>query len=216
MVLATAAILLLIAAGLTGCEGGGEVVQSPSPSPSPTPAPTIPLHFTTYTDDLSLFSISYPPDWEPALWILDEVAETVSDLVESLESGIPIENIQYVFLAGLPAESGWNPNVNIVVEPMPAGAASIDSVAEAEVRGIKTIAEEYHEFSRTRTTVGGREAAIIDMLVLWPEMGEWRVIQMYVIHGGNVWIVTCTAEPEAFDSYEDAFHDIVNSFRILK
>ena len=27
----------------------------------------IPAHFTTYTDEAGLFSISYPPEWEPAL-----------------------------------------------------------------------------------------------------------------------------------------------------
>lgn len=208
-VLATVPILMLALAVLAGC-GGGEVEQSP------TPAPTVPLHFTTYTDDLGLFSISYPSDWEPALSVLGELHEIVSDLIESLESGIPIEDFEYVFLAGLPGESGWNPNVVIVVEPLPAGAASIDSVVEAEVRGMKAVAEEYHEFSRTRANVAGREAAIIDMQAMWPEVGETRALQMYVVHGGNVWSVTCATEPEAFGSYEDTFHDIVFSFRILR
>ena len=35
--------------------------------------PEIPAHFTTYTDEAGLFSISYPPDWEPTLSQMEAV-----------------------------------------------------------------------------------------------------------------------------------------------
>lgn len=206
---ATIALLALVV-GATACGGGG------AGGPSPTPQPTIPPDFTTYTDESSLFSVSYPPDWEPALAILGDLDELVSDIIRSIESDLPIEEIRYLFLAGLPDEEGLNPNVIMLVEPLPAGADTIDSVAEAEVRGIKDIVQDYHEYSRTKTSIGGREAVILDLQALWPGTGVTRALQMYTIHGRNVWAIACTTEPEMFADYEDTFRAILDTFRILR
>ncbi len=209
-----ATILLALVLGAIGCGGGGEA------EPSPTPDPVIPSHFTTYTDESSLFSISYPPDWEPALSALGELEEAVSDIIRGIESDAAVEELRYLFLAGLPDEDGLNPNMLILVEPMPIGTGTIDSVVEAEVRGIKGIVQDYREFSRTKTSVGGREAAILDVQALWPGVGGTqtltRALQMYTIQGKNVWGLACTTDPWLFDSYEDTFRDILDSFRILR
>jgi hypothetical protein len=205
------AVILLLSALLLSaiaCGGGDEAT------------PTVPPGFTTYTDESSLFSISYPHDWEPALYALGELEEAVSDVILGIESDVPIDELRYLFLGGLPDEEGLNPNVLILVEPLPIDTGNIDSVAEAEVRGIKGIVQDYREFSRTKTSIDGREAVIIDIQALWPGVGGTetltRALQMYAIHGKNVWGIACTTDPDLFASYADTFHDVIRSFRILR
>jgi len=178
--------------------------------------PEIPAHFSTYTDEMALFSISYPPDWEPALPIMEEVEEYVKEVIRSMEEDFPVEKASFIFVAGLPIEGGYAPNVNIVLEPLPLGISTNDEYVEASIRGIKSLVQVYHEFSRIKTTVDGREATILDWEGSHPEIGKSHVLQMLIIQGKNGWAVTCTPPMGEFSKWEDDFNSIVRSLRILK
>lgn len=180
------------------------------------PEPQIPAHFTTYTDEAGLFSISYPPDWELALSIIEDLEQAVKELVQSIESDAPIERASIIFFAGAPVETGWMPNVNIVVESLPGLTWTHDEAVEAEVQGIKQIYPDYRQFSRTDTTIDGRKATIIDSEATIPGFGKTQQLQMFALVGKIVWIVTCTSEPGKFSESEEDFYAIVRSLRILK
>jgi len=207
-------LVLLPVAAVVGCQ------QQPAPAtptPTPTPAePTIPAHFTTYTDEAGLFGISYPPDWEPALSLIEDLEEATKELLESIESDLPLERASFIFFAGVPTEVGYDPNVNIVVESLPGVIWTHDKVVEAGIRGIKDVVQDYHEFSRIKTTIGGREATIVDWEGTFPELGTFHELQMFMLVGKVVWTVTCGTGPEKFSDFEDDFHAIVRSLRIFK
>ena len=74
--------------------------------PPLSPEPPIPAHFTTYTDELGLFSISYPPDWELALSLVKGFEESSKELLKSMEFDLPLESTSMIFLAGMPTEIG--------------------------------------------------------------------------------------------------------------
>ena len=59
---------------------------------------TIPAHFTTYTNEEELFSISYPLDWEVALWAIEDIEQSTKELITSIESDLPVENLKFIFL----------------------------------------------------------------------------------------------------------------------
>ncbi len=178
--------------------------------------PLIPAHFTTYTDEANLFTISYPPDWELALSEIEGLTQFTKELIESIESGLPLERVSAIFFAGVPTETGYSPNVNIVVESLPGVRWTLDKVVEAQIRAVKDFVEDYHEFSRFKTTIGGREATIVDWEGTYPHLGRSRVLQMSTLVGKTVWIVTCTPDLGKFDECEDDLHAIVRSLRILK
>ena len=46
--------------------------------------PEIPAHFSTHTDEMALFSISYPPDWEPALSVMEELEARIMPIDKRL------------------------------------------------------------------------------------------------------------------------------------
>ena len=186
----------------------------PTLTPTTTPEPEIPAHFSTYTSE-GLFSISYPPDWEPATSFLGELWEQTKELMKSTDPNVSLEGVSFIFFGGIPIEEGWNPNVNIIVGPRATGYWTLDEIVEAESQYGKEHSQRYHEYSQIRTIVDGREASIIDLEDYDPDFGLLRYLQLYMTEDKFVWIVTCTTESEHFQDYEHTFNNIVRSLRIL-
>jgi len=168
-------ILSVIVVGvllLPACSTPTTTTTTSTPTTTTTPTTTseipIPSDYKTYTSE-GLFSISYPPDWEPSLPIT-EMFELLAkeELITIIESDLPIVEsspvleFPNVFFADVPTEEGDNPYVAIVVGDPPS-TGRLDNVVEEMISGAKgNPAAEYNEFSRVKTTVGGREAVIID------------------------------------------------------
>jgi len=201
-------IVFVIAAGVIGCAGKETV--------APTPEPTIPPNFTTYINDAGIFSISYPDDWEAPLWLVEDVEQWLQEYITSINLDLSIEKTQMLFIAGQPIEDGWYPNINIVVEPRPGGMSSLDAVLEEEIQGLKSIITDFQELSRSKTTVGGEEAAIVEFEGFFSDMDEVHDLQMYIIKGKTIWVVTCTAGPDDYSDFEATFYSALRSFRIWK
>lgn len=179
----------------------------------------IPAHFTTYTDELGLFSISYPPEWELALSKIEGLTQDVEDYMKGIGSEGSLAGGKVVFFAGVPYETGHNPNVTVVVTPAGEGKWKLEDFVEAVVqRGYMKDAEEYHEFSRTKIVVDGREAIILDCEAKYPLVtAEFRVLTMYLRDNKLMWAVTCgVLSPKSFSDFETDLHAIIRSLRILK
>ncbi len=183
--------------------------------PPSLPATDIPANYTTYIDESKLFSISYPSDWETALSIVGAVEQKVKETINNLKTGISIEEASTIFLAGRRmAAGGYLPNMNIGVEPVPAGISTHDGMLEAEVRGLKMVLSDYREMSRIKTTIDGREATILSWEGAPPQLGKMRFLQMFTMVDETIWIVTCTAAIDDFAEWENDFDNIVRSLRI--
>ncbi len=192
-------------------------VSCGAPPPAPVSEPPIPAHFTTYTDEAGFFSISYPPDWElPPVSAIELLEEAIKEVITSIESDAPVEKVNTIFFAGLPTEAGYMPSVNIVVESFPGIVWTHNNMVEVEIRGIKNFVEDYHELWRVKTTVGGREATIVECEGTYLKLGKYHWLVMLTLVDKTAWTVTCTASPEKFSDFEDDLHAIVRSLRILK
>ena len=196
---------------LSGC-----AKPTPAPTPVPSPEPVIPAPFVTYTDELGLFSISYPPKWELAISLIENYEQAMKELITSIESDAPVENVSVIFIAGIPKGIGYLPSVNIIVESLPGNKGTLEEVVEEEVRAVKDMFEGYREFSRVKARAGGKDVVILDNEMVIPSLVKTRNLQMFALTGKVVWIVTCKASPEEFADYEEDFHAIVRSLRILK
>jgi len=180
------------------------------------PEPAIPAHFTTYADELGLFSISYPPEWELNLESMEEIKQFSQDIINSITSDLSLAESQFLFMAGLPITGGYIPNVNIVVEPVQGVMWTHDQVVEAGIEALKMVASDYHEFSRVKTTVDKRAATIIDCEATFAGIGTFRYVFMFCIVNKTAWCVTCTALPDDYAQWRDDFNAIVRSLRILR
>ena len=164
------------------------------------PEPAIPAHYTTYTDELGLFSISYPPEWELDLEYLEDIS---------------VEEAQFLFMAGLPTIEGYYAaNACIVVGPCPGIICTHDAIIKAEIEAMKAANPDCRELSRVKTTVDGRTATI---LVSQETVGyTYHYVQMFLLAGRTEWCVTCTTLTDDYSKWEDDFDAVVRSLRILK
>ena len=189
------------------------VVIATHPPISMETEPEIPTDFTTYTDELGLFSISYPPEWELDLESMEEIEQFSREIISSITSGIPVEEAHFLFMAGLPGEGS---NVNIVVEPLPATILTHDEMVAVAIKSLKMVVSDYHEFSRVKTTVDNRTATIIECEATLAGLGTFHNVFMCCIVSKTIWMVTCTTSPDDYNKWEDDFDAIVRSLRILK
>lgn len=194
----------------------GGLLLSGACAPNSVSESAIPAHFTTYTDELGRFSISYPPDWELASSIFIEgLTQDIGDWAMGTESEGSLAGGKVVFAGGVPYETGYNPHVLIVVIPSGEGSWELENLVAAVVqRGYMNITEEYYELSRTNTVVDGREAIILDCEAKYPFSGEVHFSQMYLHDNNLLWVCTCgVTPPKDFSDFEDDFYAIVKSLR---
>jgi hypothetical protein len=192
-------------------------VPPPSSLPWVEPDPEIPPTFTTYTDYTELFSISYPSDWDLALNYIPDFEKDTKEIANSLKTGLPIERHSTIFIA-----YGNNciscVSTNIVVEPIleqtSEGVSTLDQMVEAIVMRMKIEPfQDYREFSRVRTTIDGREAAIVDCEAIAYEKKRHYII-LITLAGKTAWRVVCSSTAEDYASWEKDFYAIVRSLRI--
>lgn len=208
--------LLLLTPAACGGGGGGRTTPTSSPTATAINGTfTIPSDFLTYDDPSGLFSISYPPDWEVNLEIIPDIMTITEGVINSIRSNVPLENISTLFLAGVPYGLGYNPNVNIGVEPLPPLLHGIEAVAAAEIIGAKQLVDSYAEISRDFTIIDGRDAAIIEYEAETQGIAGHGLV-MFTTAGNTIWTVGCVlgAGITDFSEHEDDFQAIVHSLRI--
>ncbi len=209
------AFLILVTFSSVGLLPG---CASPTPVPEPpttlAPETLIPSNYSTYIEE-GLYKISYPQDWEVALSILEELEQVVKDKLMSENSELPLEQASVVFFAGKSTEEGYLPNVNITVEALPQ-TFSLDEYVETSIRGLKTVLSDYHEFSRIRKVIDGREIVIVDYKGDYSDWGEAHWLFMTLLDGKVGWNITITSSIEEFSKYEGDFYLILYSFKLLK
>jgi len=228
------AVLLILALCIISCIPTSTPTLAPVTEPAPAPAPasapasaptsnpSIPAHFTTYTDDSGFFSVSYPSDWEPFPSKFEGIVPFSKNLFKGYDSDVSLTGLFFVFLAELPAEPNTSsPNINIVVQSLSdmtsRGWWTLDEIVEAKLQRTEEIRQDYHEFSRLNTIIGGKEAVIIDWGNSVPDSGKKaRTVQMFMIADKLVWKVTCYVDSENYDYFRSDLYDIVRSLRILR
>lgn len=203
-------LILAVVVGGIGCSGKA--------SPSPTPEPTIHPNFTTYTDDAGVFSISYPENWEVPVSMLPDFQRFMNDYIKSVNSDLPIDTVHVLFFAGQRAAIGFSPNISILVQPKPPGLATLDLIVDASIIGIKSTSSltAVKELSRSKISVGGKEAAILEIEATVLNGGKVHDLQMYFATDNNIWCLTCTTTPGTYSDYEKTFYDIFLSFRLYE
>ena len=177
-----------------------------------------PTNFTTYTDEVNFFSVSYPANWEPAYSIIESLKQETENYMKSIDEKGSFEKSNIVFFGGVPLDSGhYNPNISILVEPLGDDNLKLENIVEDLVREYKRVAEEYREFSRTKTIINGRQAIILNLEARYPNLTSLHCLVMIMSTDKFVWAITCTiCPPLNFYDFKDDLYAIVKSFKILK
>jgi hypothetical protein len=208
----------LIALILIPCSIGLACGTKPSQTPtslSPTLTKSDIPNYITYTDKSGLFSISYPVDWEITSSETTLFGKNTSEIINRLQSGLPIDGFSVIFFGGKPYQGAYDPYIDIGVEPVPAGMSTLDQILESNNQSAIDTYPDYRELSRVKTTVDGREAVILETEGSIPqEQYAFYTIQSYILTDQTVWVVTCGSRPENSDKWKNDFDTIVRSLRI--
>ena len=180
--------------------------------------PSIPTNFATYTDEVNLFSISYPPNWEPAFSKIESFKQETENYMKSIDEKSSFEKSNFVFIGGIPLDSGYyNPNISILIEPLGNDNVKLEDLVEPLVSEYKRLSEEYREFFRTKTIIDGRQAIILDFEARLPNVALVHYLTMIMFIDKFLWITTCSISPPLnFYDFKDDIYAIVKSFKILK
>jgi hypothetical protein len=205
----TIVVLLVMTLLLAACGGSGTTIKATT-SEAP-----IPSDYITYTSE-GLFSISYPSEWWLAQSVIAELEAIAQDILLSINSGVPLEQVSVIFLAGLPSGLRVKPYVNIIIESLSFPVSTLAEVVNAEIEGIKYHVDDYEELSRVNVTIDGREVTILDWEGTVPPEDKSRNLQMFIFVDNIVWIVLCTSPISEFNDWEEDFYNIINSFHYLK
>ena len=185
---------------------------------TPTQAFQIPDNFTTYTDENSLYSISYPNQWEPMSESdLAAVYSQVKDAINDIKSGLPIEKASMLFLAGLRISTGYYPSINIIVEPASTLVANTNMALQAEINGLKQLDPNYQEVSRTKLKINGKDAIIFEYKAHFSSSTPlMHNVVIVCLSGRTIWTMTCSASDADFSTYSSNFNNIARSLKINK
>ncbi|MCP4609012.1 MAG: hypothetical protein GY845_09915 [Planctomycetes bacterium] len=209
----TIVIFVILSGLLVVCSSCKESV--PKLEFQPNPETTIPAHFTTYTNE-GIFSVSYPPDWEMDLSIIEELESDMKEFGKNIFEADSLEAVQLMFTAGKSFEGYLHPNINVLIEPLPKNVSNTDEVLYAEIKGMKQVFDNFEEVHSYKTIIDGREAAILEF-----EADLYGThahdLMMFMMIDEIIWGITCTLFPdfEDFEDYETDFLSIVRSFRVL-
>ena len=176
----------------------------------------IPANYTTYTDESSLFKISFPQDWTVDNSVLDD--PDVLAVLEDIQAGSSDYTGSSVFFAGLASTEGYRPNFNISVSPVPTGY-TYDLLLAAELAGLKQQLTGYKQNSVAGTTIDGHRASIVDVegsfdAVAGTNIGIVHDIFMFTIVDGNEWVIVCSSFDDSFSQWSADFNNIVRSLKV--
>ena len=180
---------------------------------------TIPADFVTYTDENKTFSISYPSDWEVDISIITELDIISQEWVESIDPQVSLEEVSTVFYAGLPCGIAcYHPSCNISIEPL-GYFKSITELNAYQMMYLKSFVEDYEEFSRETTVIGGRESIINEFEATFDFGGtplRMHTLVLSTYKGDTSWSLSCNLILEIADytEYEDDFHNIIRSLQL--
>jgi len=181
---------------------------------------SIPANFTTYTDEINFFSISYPANWEPAFSIIERLKQETSDYLKSIDKEEFSEKNNVVFLGGIPLDSGYyNPNITIAIfdKPLVDDNVKLEDLAELLVSEYKNYSEGYRKFSRTKTIIDEKQAIILDFEARLPNMPLAHFLVMYMFIDKYLWTTTCSiSSPLNYYDFKDDIYAIVKSFKTFK
>lgn len=182
--------------------------------------PTPPPEFIAFTDESSLFTISYPSDWELDHSLMSVFEGEVKDFLRKKDNELPLEKVGMLFSAGLEDEVGFNPTVNIYTESL-GSAIQINEYAELNVETMKDIFETLKINGQTNVVVGGRKGVILDSVIdssefFKDETGTMRTLQLIIIDGSVGWLIGCSMIDSDSPAFLQTCEDVIRSFRILE
>lgn len=169
--------------------------------------------FQSYSESTGLYSISYPQAWELAN-TMTTLQNQIATYIANINAGTPLKLSSTLFVAGLKADVGYYPNVNIGVDPAPAGMTTTAQAVQAEANSLLKTDPNYKELKRENITVDGKTMGLLEFQATFTNTALMHDYMLVYLAKGNIWTLTCTAKDTDFAQLKTDFTRIINSFTL--
>jgi len=188
-------LIALAVVALLGAACGGSSSSGASATSSPageTSSGSASSGFATYTNPSPPFTISYPQGWR--------TNTTVSGAIVAFLA--PTTSTSDVF-----AE-----NVNVLKQTVPSGT-TLQQYTDASISSAGQVVQNFHQVSSTTSTLSGLPAQVVEYTgdlngKSYHFFAEWA------IDGTDAWVLTYSAEPDAYDQFLPDAKTTIESFHL--
>jgi len=150
--------------------------------------------YPVYTDEAGGFAISHPGDWSK---VPDE--EVPEGMLLIFRPTVTCGNVTASF--------------NLVKAGL-LGPMTLDEWFAWKQTPLTSLGE-YTPISTEKVTVNGVEAIKHVYTAIGAPSTIVQGMQLYLLDGMTVWIVTCRCDPACYDGYEGMFNTVVHSFKLV-
>ena len=181
----------------------------------------IPAHFTTYTDEHGVFSISYPNDWtlvtgEPPNMPDIDLKENRDEVTKAIESNLPLSSTLWLLMA---YQEGVRAAMSVYAWKIDDPSLSLNQWVDQQIAGDSYEGQTYRVLSRANVTVDGREAVLVEDLRTYSS-ASFAIVNRHslwlVTRVDNIdWFVRCGVHPDNYDEFKADIRAVVMSLRIL-
>jgi hypothetical protein len=172
----------------------------------------IPTYYTNYTAENGLFSISYPAaGWGPEPEMLAEDEAAIKTFIADRTQRKPLEQPVILFVGGLP--EAFVPTIIVLAEPLTENVAEHEALVAAKIESFKSAGTNFKEVQRMDTTMGGKQATIIEYSATLGSTARHDVVAFFA-DSGVVWSVTVAALQSNYKQYLKDQYLIVRSLRV--
>jgi hypothetical protein len=172
----------------------------------------IPDNYTTYTDKINSFSISYPDNWVTPK-NMEQLVSSAKDKVDS-KLGSQGETPEFL-LAKTYAYVSKSVSVNIITQAATADVNNVGQATDTLFREMKQIDPNFKEVSRKITWVRGEVGAIIEYQARATSDGSlFHGLLLCTVVDNKIWQVTCLTTDEIYEQWSGDFNNILQSFQI--
>ncbi len=187
--------VIVAALALVACGGGSTSTSTSASSSAASPTSSsaaVPDGFRSYTHESPAFSIGYPTPWA--------TTEGVGGAIVT-------------FLAPTTSSSdAFRENVNVLQQTLPSGM-TLAQYAKTSIQNAGSVVSDFNVVSQGATTLSGEPAVEVEFT--GSAKGKpYRWYAQWMVHDGSAWVLTYTAEPDAYAQYLDDAKATIGSFSL--
>jgi hypothetical protein len=97
-----------------------------------------------------------------------------------------------------------------------AGTLTLSQVVDAEMLGFKEAVNNYHKMARTKTTVDGQKAVLVEFKVQFSTaVFTYHNLQLFLVSGKTLWMLACSSADADFGQWAGDLNNIVRNFKLI-
>ena len=137
--------------------------------------------------------------------------QAIKTFLANKASNTPLDVPTILFVGGIPPS--FVPTIIVLAEPLRADITNQEELVAAKIESFRQAGSNFKEIAHTDTTLGGREATLIEYQAILGGAARQDVAAFFIADG-VIWSVTCASARQNFPQYKNDLYLIARSLRV--